>query len=323
MNNPTFESFVVNGFFCGKPAHILIDSRQSWCTISEGFIIVHSLKDDVKVQGNSVVERFALGAVSISSISGRYTSTWSMSIRSLMDHDICLGADWVNACGIRAEGDFITDPSPSELAALPSDTLWQAEGTSKCNNFSHWELNSYRLYPVGTSHQGTSAELSSCTGCTRFYADATRAATNVTKVLVTDTVNHSCGSEETSIHADGPESRIASPPCYTFDSPNFTVSFITYSYHQPPRLMVSASDTTVGLTCLVLIKLGSDRWKRKYHRRTAVHEFSMSFLVPSSVSLQGLLIVAKTLHAAMRPDLEYSKLCDPMPWRFDSSYSDC
>lgn len=131
MTQANFEKFVVKGSLSRQPIRVLIDPYQSFCTISESFVIINSLDEGTRTKGPHLLERFIIDTLSISTISGRYISTWTMSTRSMMDYDICLGLDWLKACNIHVEDESILDPSPSDFVTLPPTTFWQAERTSE------------------------------------------------------------------------------------------------------------------------------------------------------------------------------------------------
>lgn len=137
MDNPTFEPFVVNGTISKYPARILIDPSQPWCTISEDFVLRHSLEEKFRTKDYHVYERCVINDLSLPTISGRYISPWLMSVRTKMDHDVCIGANWINKCNIRVDNGSILDPESSPSTRDPMAFLWQAERTFKITSATY------------------------------------------------------------------------------------------------------------------------------------------------------------------------------------------
>lgn len=129
MEHSTFEPFVVDGTFAKQPANILIDPGQPWCTISEDFVIRHSFEEGIRSSDYHIYERYVINNLSLPTVSGRYMGIWLMSTRTKMDHDVCIGANWINKSNIRVEGGSILDPESSLSATDPMAALWQAERT--------------------------------------------------------------------------------------------------------------------------------------------------------------------------------------------------
>ena len=124
------SAITFDGYFNNCGARILLDPLQACSTISEDFSLTYRLGETYEQEvgmGFFSVERFVSGSLTVPTTSGRYVSAWRFTIRRIHHHDICLGADWIDACRVRTEAETILDPFPEDVFAYPPQLCWFAQ----------------------------------------------------------------------------------------------------------------------------------------------------------------------------------------------------